>query len=74
MSARNINRPASPSKSVEAMHAMLIVEELSNYLETGLDKETLSICVRLIENGIPATALAHAILEIRKEASKISNE
>jgi mitotic-spindle organizing protein 1 len=46
---------------------------MSNLLETGLDKETLAICIRLIETGINPTTLAHVILELKKEANKFSN-
>jgi hypothetical protein len=60
-------------KTTSFLFLFQVVEEISNLLETGLDKETLSICVRLIENGINPSALAHAILEIRKDAAKISS-
>jgi mitotic-spindle organizing protein 1 len=47
-----------------------VVEEIAALLKIGLDKETLSICVRLIENGINPSTLAHFILEIQKEATR----
>lgn len=45
---------------------------MANLLNTGLDKETLSICVHLIENGINPTTLAHAILDTQREADRLS--
>ncbi|TPX35710.1 hypothetical protein SmJEL517_g01880 [Synchytrium microbalum] len=43
-----------------------------NILNTGLDKETLSLCVSLIENGVNPEALAAVIKELRIEAAKKS--
>ncbi len=45
------------------------MEEIGGLLNTGLDKETLSICLRLIENGINPNSLAHGILEIQRNAA-----
>lgn len=41
---------------------------ISNILDTRLDAETLSICVRLCELGVNPEALAQVIQELRKEA------
>lgn len=46
---------------------------MAGLLKIGLDKETLSICVRLIDSGVNPSTLAHAILDIQKEASRLSN-
>uniref|UniRef100_A0A8D2CVM7 Mitotic-spindle organizing protein 1 n=1 Tax=Sciurus vulgaris TaxID=55149 RepID=A0A8D2CVM7_SCIVU len=40
--------------------------EISRILNTGLDTETLSICVRLCEQGINPEALSSVIKELRK--------
>uniref|UniRef100_A0A8D0H3J0 Mitotic spindle organizing protein 1 n=1 Tax=Sphenodon punctatus TaxID=8508 RepID=A0A8D0H3J0_SPHPU len=40
--------------------------EISRILNTGLDMETLSICVRLCEQGINPEALSSVIKELRK--------
>lgn len=47
--------------------------EISRILNTGLDMETLSICVRLCEQGINPEALSSVIKELRKatEALKV---
>ena len=50
-----------------------VIEEMAGLLKIGLDKETLSICVRLIDNGVNPSSLAHAILDIQKEANRLSN-
>lgn len=56
----------------DAMDAMLVVEEIADLLKTGLDKETLSICVRLIENGVNPTPLAHCILNLKRECARLA--
>lgn len=37
---------------MEAAKALDAAAELSKLLDCGLDKETLSICIALIENGV----------------------
>ena len=56
----------------DAMDAMQVVEEIADLLKTGLDKETLSICVRLIENGVNPTPLAHIILNLKRECARLA--
>ncbi|XP_068778416.1 mitotic-spindle organizing protein 1 [Struthio camelus] len=46
--------------------AGLVLFEISRLLNTGLDMETLSICVRLCEQGINPEALSSVIKELRK--------
>uniref|UniRef100_A0AC11D215 Mitotic spindle organizing protein 1 n=1 Tax=Ovis aries TaxID=9940 RepID=A0AC11D215_SHEEP len=55
---------------------MDILLEISRILNTGLDMETLSICVRLCEQGINPEALSSVIKELRKatEALKLCNK
>lgn len=50
-----------------------VLFEISRILNTGLDMETLSICVRLCEQGINPEALSSVIKELRKatEALKV---
>ena len=45
--------------------------EISNLLNTGLDSESLSICVKLIEAGVNPEALAMVIKELQRESSSI---
>uniref|UniRef100_A0A8C5LZ59 Mitotic spindle organizing protein 1 n=1 Tax=Leptobrachium leishanense TaxID=445787 RepID=A0A8C5LZ59_9ANUR len=50
--------------------------EISRLLNTGLDMETLSICVRLCEQGINPEALSSVIKELRRatDALKARNQ
>uniref|UniRef100_A0A8C3Y1T4 Mitotic spindle organizing protein 1 n=1 Tax=Catharus ustulatus TaxID=91951 RepID=A0A8C3Y1T4_CATUS len=61
--------PVSPA----AAAAPPVLFEISRILNTGLDMETLSICVRLCEQGINPEALSSVIKELRKatEALKV---
>ena len=45
--------------------------EISKLLNTGLDSESLSICVKLIEAGVNPEALAMVIKELRRESASI---
>ena len=54
------------------MHVLLFVVlmEMSNLLNTGLDADTLAICVRLCENGVNPEALAMVIQELRRASTE----
>lgn len=43
------------------------LQELSNILETGLDRESLSILLELTEAGVNPEALAALVKELRKQ-------
>ncbi|KAJ3050847.1 hypothetical protein HK097_008165 [Rhizophlyctis rosea] len=45
-----------------------ILHEISLILNTGLDKETLSLCVSLCESGVNPEALAAVVKELKREA------
>ncbi|XP_060755524.1 mitotic-spindle organizing protein 1 [Neoarius graeffei] len=45
---------------------MEVLLEISRLLNTGLDMESLSICVRLCEQGINPEALSSVIKELRR--------
>ena len=49
----------------------LALMEISKLLNTGLDSESLSICVKLIEAGVNPEALAMVIKELRRESASI---
>ncbi|GJJ76196.1 mitotic-spindle organizing protein 1 [Entomortierella parvispora] len=53
----------------EARQAMDILTEMSSLLNTGLDRETLAVCVSLCESGVNPEALAAVIKELRRESS-----
>jgi hypothetical protein len=44
----------------------LVLHEISSILNTGLDKQTLSLCVSLCENGVNPEALAVRSLHIEE--------
>eukprot|EP00241_Pyramimonas_parkeae_P013995 CAMPEP_0114251064 /NCGR_PEP_ID=MMETSP0058-20121206/15060_1 /TAXON_ID=36894 /ORGANISM="Pyramimonas parkeae, CCMP726" /LENGTH=73 /DNA_ID=CAMNT_0001364819 /DNA_START=115 /DNA_END=336 /DNA_ORIENTATION=+ len=52
----------------EAKETLEIVHELSRLLDCGLDRETLSILIALVENGVNPEALAAVVKELRREA------
>ena len=49
-----------------ARETFQVLLELSKLLNTGLDAETLAICVRLCENGVKPEALALVINQARQ--------
>lgn len=55
----------------KATEALDILFEISNILDTGLDKETLSILVGLCESGINPEALAAVVKELRRETAAL---
>ncbi|KAF9424661.1 Mitotic-spindle organizing protein 1 [Podila epigama] len=55
----------------EARQAMDILTEMSSILNTGLDRETLSVCVSLCESGANPEALAAVIKELRRESAAL---
>jgi mitotic-spindle organizing protein 1 len=60
-------------KAVEAREAIDVLHEVSLLMNTGLDKEALSICVSLCEQGVNPEALAAVIKELKREARAISS-
>ena len=63
---------ASSNDTRDAMEALQLIEELANILHVGLDKETLTLCIRLMENGINPTTLARGILDIKRDADRLA--
>ncbi|KAJ3009869.1 Mitotic-spindle organizing protein 1, partial [Thoreauomyces humboldtii] len=62
-------QPASASTAQRAQETMDILSEMARILNTGLDRETLSLCVSLCESGVNPEALALIIKELRTEAA-----
>lgn len=56
----------------EARETLQTLMELSRLLCTGLDPETLTICVRLCEAGVNPESLATVIRELTKEVENMS--
>ena len=49
----------------------VVVKEISKLLNTGLDDDTLRICIQLCEAGVNPEALATVIQELRREAAAL---
>jgi len=52
------------------LYVIAAVFELSQLLNTGLDRDSLGILVSLIEKGVNPEALAAAVKEMRRAAAK----
>ncbi|KAK0218136.1 mitotic-spindle organizing gamma-tubulin ring associated-domain-containing protein [Armillaria fumosa] len=63
MSSREAERISSAQQTLDILH------EISQLLNTRLDRETLTTCVRMIESGVNPEALAAVIQELRRESS-----
>ena len=61
------------STSLSGRQALDLLFELSGILQTGLDRETLSICIQLIERGVNPEALAE-IVRINLAAAQSNQE
>ncbi|KAI0820782.1 mitotic-spindle organizing gamma-tubulin ring associated-domain-containing protein [Trametes gibbosa] len=61
MSTREAVRLSAAEETLNTLH------DISQLLNTGLDKETLATCVGLIESGVNPEALAAVIQELRRE-------
>ncbi|KAK9981067.1 hypothetical protein ABG768_000635 [Culter alburnus] len=62
--------PASANMNA-VRETMDVLLEISRLLNTGLDMESLSICVRLCEQGINPEALSSVIKELRRASDSI---
>ena len=58
-------------QSVPYLSSSLAVKEISDLLNTGLDDETLRICVQLLEAGVNPEALANVVQELRREVAAL---
>ena len=68
MPSRSQQQPAGPTpeeKRRAARETIDILQEISALLNTHLDRQSLSYCVSLIENGVNPEALAVRILNLR---------
>ncbi|KAA6407803.1 MAG: ankyrin repeat nuc-2 [Lasallia pustulata] len=56
-----------PDKKTAARECVDILEEIGALLNVDLDRQSLSMCVSLIENGVSPGGLATVIKELRKQ-------
>lgn len=66
MSTREADRIASAQQTLD------ILFEMSQLLNTQLDKETLATCVGMVESGANPEALAAVIQELRRESAALA--
>lgn len=52
----------------------IAIYEISNILNTGLDRESLSLLVALCENGVNPDSLSNVVKEIRHDSSTIKEK
>ncbi|XP_019057914.1 PREDICTED: mitotic-spindle organizing protein 1B-like [Tarenaya hassleriana] len=55
-----------------ARESLELVFRMSNILETGLDRHTLSVLIALCDLGVNPEALAAVVKELRRESSSDS--
>ncbi|KAI3884383.1 hypothetical protein MKX03_026548 [Papaver bracteatum] len=56
-----------PEASRNAQESMELAFQMSNILETGLDRRTLPVLVALCEKGLNPESLAALVKELRRE-------
>ena len=68
------NNEAMQWKLYFLLFLILVVKDISDLLNTGLDDETLKVCVQLLEAGVNPEALASVVKELRRAvASQVHN-
>jgi len=60
--------------AAQARQVIDVFHEISTLLNADLDRQTLSICISLIENGVNPEALASVVKELRKDADETRRE
>ncbi|XP_050093152.1 mitotic-spindle organizing protein 1-like [Anopheles aquasalis] len=49
------------------------IQNISQYLNTGLSPETLDICVKLLEAGVHPQSLAESVILIRNQMAALDS-
>lgn len=68
MNQPSASKPESSKPTRTARDAIDVLHEISEMLGTGLDQQTLALCVGMIEEGTNPLALAQVVQELRQEA------
>ncbi|XP_051150877.1 mitotic-spindle organizing protein 1A-like [Andrographis paniculata] len=63
----------NPEAARTARESLDLVFRMSNILETGLDRHTLSILIALCEMGVNPESLAAVVKELRRESPESSS-
>lgn len=72
MPAEHRMADSSNSQVLDAREAFNTLLEISKLLNTGLDPETLTVCIKLCEHGVNPEALATVVKEVRREVAAIN--
>lgn len=62
----NVSVEDNSNEGISSNLTLQLISEMSSILNTGLDYELITICHRLIENGINPQLLAKVIQEMKK--------
>jgi len=62
------------ASAAQARQVIDVFHEISTLLNADLDRQTLSICISLIENGVNPEALASVVRELKKDADEVRQE
>jgi len=68
------SRQDKQTSAAQARQVIDVFHEISTLLNADLDRQTLSVCISLIENGVNPEALASVVRELRKEGEEVKRE
>lgn len=57
--------------SRSAQKHLEITHEISKILECDLDRETLAVCISMLQNGVEPESLALVVKELKREAKRL---
>ncbi|KAI8461470.1 mitotic-spindle organizing gamma-tubulin ring associated-domain-containing protein [Phakopsora pachyrhizi] len=64
--------PKIPQSARDAI-VLKVLFEISQLLGTGIDRQTLALCIGMIEEGTNPIALARVVRELKQEAQRRSS-
>jgi len=62
------------TRTAQTRQVVDVFHEISTLLNSDLDRQALSICISLIENGVNPEALASVIRELKKDAEEVRKQ
>ena len=62
------------SKITFILIVFIVLQEMSNLLNCGIDQRTLTLLVALIENGVNPESLANVVKELQRETRALRIE
>ncbi|PMD23810.1 mitotic-spindle organizing protein 1 [Hyaloscypha hepaticicola] len=64
------NKQDKQATQAQARQVIDVFHEISTLLNADLDRQTLSICISLIENGVNPEALSSVVKELKREGEE----